>query len=71
MRLDRGQIEVVDDRVAEVLKTKTGQERLQMTWDSWSCFCHRLRAYLRHAHPEWTEEELQKEIVRRVTYGTK
>ncbi len=29
MRLDDGQIEVVDDRVAEILRTKTGQERLK------------------------------------------
>ncbi len=71
MRLDKGQIEVVDKRVAEILRTKTGQERLKMVWDSWTFFYQRLQAYLRNAHPEWTQEEIQKEIVKRVSYGTK
>jgi hypothetical protein len=34
LRLDRGQIEVVDDKVAEILKTKSGRERLNMVWDT-------------------------------------
>ena len=71
MRLDKGQIEVIDDKVAEILKRKTGQERLKMVWDSWTYFNERLRAYLKSNHPEWTDEELRKEIIRRMTYGTK
>jgi hypothetical protein len=71
MRLDKGQIEVVDEKVAEILRTKTGPERLKMVWDSWTFFCQRLNAYLKNAHPEWTQEEIQKEIVKRVSYGTK
>ncbi len=70
MRLDKGQIEVVDEKVAEILRTKTGQERLKMVWDSWTFFYQRLQAYLRNAHPEWTQEEIQKEIVKRISYGT-
>ena len=69
MRLDKGQIEVVDDKVAEILKKKTGQERLKMVWDSWTYFCQRTEAHLKSSHPEWTEEEIQKEIVKRVLYG--
>ncbi len=71
MRLDKGQIEVVDKKVAEILRTKTGQERLKMAWDSWTFFCQRLNAYLRNTHPEWTQEEIQKEIIKRMSYGTK
>jgi len=67
MRLDKRQIEVVDDKVAEILRAKTGHERLKMVWDSWAYFCQRIRAYLKTAHPEWTEEELQREIVKRVS----
>ncbi len=71
MRLDKGQIEVVDDKVAEILRKKTGQERLKMVWDSWTFFCQRIEAHLRGIHPEWTREEIQKEIAKRVLYGTK
>ncbi len=71
VRLDKGQIEVVDDKIAEIIKTKSGMERLNMVWDAWIFFERRIKAYLKDIHPEWTEEQIQKEIVRRVTYGTK
>ena len=53
LRLDRGQIEVVDDKVAEILRKKTGQERLKMVWDSWNFFYQGIEAYLKNIHPEW------------------
>ena len=36
MRLDKGQIEVVDPRVAEILRKKTGAEKLELRaiWDA-------------------------------------
>ena len=71
LRLDRGQIEVIDDKIAEIMKTKSGRERLNMVWDAWTFFEKRIRVYLKNIHPEWTEEQIQKEIVKRVTYGTK
>jgi hypothetical protein len=71
LRLDRGQIEVVDDRVAEILRTKSGPERLSMVWAAWTFFETRINAYLKSMHPDWTEEQIREEIVRRVSYGTK
>jgi hypothetical protein len=70
-RLDKGQIEVVDDQVAAIMKTKSGPERLRMVWDAWTFFEKRITAHLKSMHPEWTEEQIQREIVRRVSYGTK
>jgi hypothetical protein len=70
-RLDPGQIEVVDDRIAEILKTKSGQERLSMVWDAWAFYEKTIKAYLKNIHPEWKEEQIQKEVVRRVTHGSK
>ena len=71
MRLDKGQIEVVDDKVAAIMKTKSGPERLRMVWDAWTFFEKRITAHLKSTHPEWTEEQIQREIVRRVSYGAK
>lgn len=71
LRLDQGQIEVVDDTVAEILRKKTGQERLEMVWDSWNFFYQWIEAFLKNSHPEWTQEQIQKEIARRVMYETK
>ena len=70
-RLDKGQIEVVDDQVAAIMKTKSGPERLRMAWDAWTFFEERITAHLKSMHPEWTEEQIQGEIVRRVSSGTK
>ena len=71
LRLDRGQIEAIDDKTAEIMKSKSGKERLNMVWDAWAFFEKRIRVYLKNMHPEWTEEQIQKEIVKRVTHGTK
>lgn len=71
LRLDRGQIEVIDDKVAEIMKTKSGMERLNMVWDAWAFFEKRIKVYLKNMHPKWTEEQIRKEIVKRVTYGSK
>jgi hypothetical protein len=71
LRLDRGQIEVMDDKVAEIIRAKSGPERLDMVWDAWSFFEKRIKAHLKSSHPEWTEDQIRKELVRRVTYGTK
>lgn len=71
LRLDKGQIEVVDDKVAEIIKKKTGIERLMMVWESWSFFNKSIRVFLKNVHPDWTDEQIQMEIVKRMSYGTK
>ena len=53
------------------MKTKSGPERLRMAWDAWTFFEERITAHLKSMHPEWTEEQIQGEIVRRVSSGTK
>lgn len=71
VRLDKGQIEVVDGKIAEILKMKSGPERLNMVWDAWTFYEKTISAYLKNRHPEWTEDQIRKEIVRRVTHGSK
>jgi len=69
-RLDAGQIEVMDEAVAEMLRRKTPAERVAMVSE-----CHRtmrlmLEGYLRSRHPEWDDARLQAEVARRMTRGT-
>ncbi|MBI4287486.1 MAG: hypothetical protein HY671_03525 [Chloroflexi bacterium] len=69
MRLDRGQIEVVDSAQALILRGKTPAERLQMAVDMWE-FCRRvLTTYLEQSHPEWNEEAVRREVSRRLFHG--
>ena len=69
-RLDPGQIEVVDDAVAEILHRKTPAERVAMI-----STCHRtmrllIEGHLRTRHPDWTDEQIAAEVARRMTRGT-
>ena len=69
MRLDRGQIEVVDSAQARVLRGKTPEERLQMAVDMWE-FCRQvLTTYLEQSRPEWNEEAVRREVARRLSHG--
>ncbi len=69
MRLDRGQIEVVDERTAEVLRGKTGAERLQIASDMYSSARRMIISHLRAEHPDWDEQQVVEEAARRLSHG--
>ncbi len=69
LRLDRGQIEVVDGAQALVLRGKTPAERLQMAVDMWEMCRQVLTGYLERSHPEWNEEAVRREVARRLSHG--
>jgi hypothetical protein len=62
-------IEVMDDAMAEVLREKSGMERLAISWRMWSSARDMLRTHLREIHPDWTAEEIQRETARRMSHG--
>ena len=62
-------MEMVDDRMAEMLRTKTPTERLAIGFGLWESSRSFLQAHLRAAHPDWSETELQNEIARRFLSG--
>jgi len=68
-RLDDGQIEVVDEAVAEILRRKTPAERLAMVFN-----CNRTMRLLIaggacNQHPDWTDEQVKAEVARRMLHG--
>ena len=69
MRLDAGQIEVVDERMAEVLRGKSPAERLAMGWSMWSYARDMIASVLRQEHPDWDAKRLQQEVARRLSHG--
>jgi hypothetical protein len=62
-------IEVMDDAMAEVLREKSGRERLAISWRMWSSARDMLRTHLREIHPDWTAAEIQRETARRMSHG--
>lgn len=69
MRLDYGQIEVVDDEMAEALRRKTPAERIAVGFRMWISTRDMLLCHLKHAHPEWSERDLQQEVAKRLSHG--
>ena len=69
LRLDFGQIEVLDDELAEVLRKKTSAERLRIGASMWKASRAFLARVLRRAHPDWKAERIEQEIHRRFAHG--
>jgi len=69
LRLDSGQIEVVDDSMAEVLSRKTPAERIRIGFNLWTSARNMLMTHLKKTHPEWDAEKLKQEVARRLSHG--
>jgi len=69
-RLDDGQIEVVDDAVAEVLRRKTPAQRVAMIFACNRTMRLRIEGHLRTRHPDWSDARIMGEVARRMTRGT-
>ena len=70
LRLDRGQIEVVDDIVAEILRRKTPAERIRIACDLWVSVHRMLTTHLAKTHPDWDSKRVEQEVARRLSHGT-
>ncbi|MDH4155331.1 MAG: hypothetical protein OEV01_16255 [Nitrospira sp.] len=69
MRLDDGQIEVLDQAMADVLRHKTPAQRLQVGFALWDSTKRMLTAHLSAEHPDWTPKRISQEVVRRMSHG--
>jgi hypothetical protein len=65
-----GRIEIVDRQMAEVLAAKTEAERLAIAWGMWRSARRMLTQLLTHEHPDWSAEEVQQEVSRRLASGS-
>lgn len=69
-RLDPGQIEMVDDAMAEILKQKTPAERIEIGFKMWTSARKMLTAHLKSTHPEWDDQQISQEVAKRLSHGT-
>ena len=61
-------IEVVDDDMARILRAKTPAERLVMI-DQLCLFARELaESGVRATHPDWSDEQVRKEVARRIAH---
>jgi hypothetical protein len=69
--LDPRNIEIVDEQLAKVLRHKTPAEKVEMVAAANRTARLLAAAGIRYQHPEWNESQVQAEVVRRVSGGTK
>jgi hypothetical protein len=63
------QYDVIDDAMAAVLAEKTEQERLEIGFGMWRSARAMIHAIVAAEHPDWSEEEIQKLVARRISHG--
>ena len=68
--MNLGRIEIVDRQMAEVLAAKTEAERLAISWGMWRSARRVLTQLLTSEHPDWSNEEVQREVSRRLALGS-
>lgn len=66
-RPDPKRIEVVDDKVAEILRGKTTAERGEMIAGMWRMARSIVEGGVRGQHPDWGPEAVKAEVCRRLT----
>lgn len=69
-RLDAGQIEIVDDAIADVLRRKTPTERIEMVLSANRTMRLVIEGFLRTRHPDWDRQQILSEVARRMSLGT-
>ncbi|MCB1033225.1 MAG: hypothetical protein KDD47_05265 [Acidobacteria bacterium] len=69
VRIDPRQVEVVDDDMARVLRSKTGAERLTIAFGMFTSARRMLLSHLRASHPGWSHDEILREVARRLSHG--
>lgn len=69
MRIDKRNLEIIDDTMAQVLRDKTPQQRLAIAFSMWNSAKIQLINYLRSQHSDWNEDMIKKEVARRLSHG--
>jgi hypothetical protein len=62
-------IEVMDDDMAAVFRAKTGLERLMIADAMYTRAREMLLSHLRFEHPDWNEQQVNREAARRLSHG--
>jgi hypothetical protein len=64
---DVSRTDIVDSRVATILRAKSGMERLRLAHEAWELAHARLTAYLAARHPEWDSQQVQSAVAKRLS----
>ena len=69
-RLDDGQIEVVDRTLTDLMRRTSPAEKVAMVGAAHRTAKRLMAAGIRRSHPDWSAEEIQDEVCRRLLHGS-
>jgi len=62
-------VEVMDPMVVEIMRKKKPAERLAISFGMWENARVMIRGTLEQNYPDWSEEQVNQELVRRISHG--
>jgi hypothetical protein len=69
MKLDPRRIEMVDEDMAAVLRRMTGAQRLKIAEGMFRSARQTIACFLKQRHPDWDDQQVQRETVRSLSHG--
>lgn len=63
-------VEVLDKEMIKVLKNKTGKERLEIAFNMWKFAKTLITNRVKEQYPDFSSEEVSREVARRMSHGT-
>lgn len=67
-RLTDRNIELADAASIEMFRNRTPEDRRRIASGMFDMAKARLTDHLRHRHPEWDEQTLQREVIKRIQH---
>lgn len=61
--------EMMDDAMADILRQKTEAQRLRIAGRMWRSARVMLRGAIQTEHPDWSDDQVNREIARRISHG--
>ena len=68
--IDLRRIEVVDRASAEIMRRLSGGEKMRLACQMGDRLRRMVRRQVEREHPEWTEEQVRRELARRAGHGS-
>lgn len=69
MAMKHPTIELIDDQMVDVLRRKTGAERLRIASGMYASARRMLMSHLRAENPDWRQDQIVREAARRLSHG--
>ena len=61
--------ELIDDAMADVYRDKSADERVMISSRMWLSARTILSGSIRTSHPDWSDDQVNREIARRISHG--